>query len=349
MAYTELLSAHNLAVKTWEAGIYEEYIGMLIWAPYMGTSENATIQLKEDLMKEKGDKITFGIAGKVIGGHVTGNAKVIGNEGTMSFFDDSVTVDNDRQSVKFEDVPMSSQRAMFDILLKGKAGLKIKAKEALDDAITAELSSTTSGRVQGRYLYGAVDSNYNATHATALANIDNTADQLTVKMIGLAKRKAQIPLNGATTKMRPMQIKTGKDWEEWFCFHGHTFAIRDMTENDAAWKNAQLNLPPGSRDDSPLFKGSAFKGAYNGVLIYESDRILLESSTIQVAHNLFLGAQALAIGWAQRSKFGEEESDVGHDVTYELHEIRGLKKLAFSRSSVHNHGVVDTYSAAVAD
>jgi N4-gp56 family major capsid protein len=347
--YTEILSNHNLTVTQWEKDLYEEYIGQLMWKHYMGTSEDAIIQVKEELMRLKGDKIRFGIAGKVIGGHVTGNAKVIGNEGRMEFYDDEITVDNDRQSVKFEDVPMSNQRAMFDVLMKGKAGLKIKAREALDDGITVALSNTSEGRVQGRYLYGSADSNWNATHASALAAIDNSADKLSVRMLSIAKRKGQIPLNGATTKMRPMRVKVGKDYEEWFCFKGHSFAIRDMVDDDAAWKNAQLNIPPGSRDDSPLFKGSTFKGAWNGVLIYEYDRLLLEASTMQVAHNLLLGAQACGLAWAQRSKFGEEEADVGHDVTYELHEIRGIKKLVFSRASEHDHGVVHVFSAAQAD
>jgi Protein of unknown function (DUF4043) len=348
--YTEILSAHNLTVTQWEKELYEEYIGQLMWKNYMGTSEDAIIQVKEDLMKEKGDKIRFGIAGKVIGGHVTGNAKLKGNEGRIEFYDDLITVDNDRQGVRVEDVPMSNQRAQFNVLLKAKAGLKVKAREALDDAITVGMSDTSSGRVQGRYLYGKVDSNYNAVHATALANIDNTDDKLTASIISIAKRKAQIPLNGASTKMRPMMVKSGKDYEEWFCFKGHSFAIRDLTESDAVWKNGALNIPPRDPDDSPLFKGSTFKGAWNGVLIYEYDRLLLESSSIQVAHNLLLGAQALGIGWAQRSKFNEEEDDYGHDIGYELHEIRGVKKLVFAgRATPHDHGVVHVFTAAVAD
>ena len=347
--YTEILSAHGLTVTQWEKDIYEEYIGQLGWKHYMGTSEDAIIQVKEDLTKEKGDKLTFGIAGKMVGGHVTGNNKGIGNEGDMEFFDDQITVDNDRQVIKIEDIPMSQQRAQFNVLLKAKAALKVKAREALDDAITVGMSDNSEGKVQGRYLYGAADSNYNATHATALLAIDNTADKLTVNMISIGKRKAQIPANGATTKMRPMMVKTGKDYEEWFCFKAHPYAVRDLVDSDAAWKNAQLNIPPGNRDSSPLFKGSTFKGAWNGVLIYEYERLILESSTIQVAHNLLLGAQAFGLAWAQRSKFGEEEADLGHDVSYELHEIRGMKKLVFNRSSAHDHGITHIFSAAVAD
>ena len=186
------------------------------------------------------------------------------------------------------------------------------------------------------------------THATALQNIDNTADQLTASMISVAKRKALIPVN-ATAMVRPMRTKMGKSYEEWFCFVGHPLSIRDLTENDAAFRNAQLLLPPGNRQDSVLFQGRSFKGSWNGVLVYEFDRLSLVSSTIQCSHNFLLGAQAAAVVWGQRSKFGEEESDVGHDRTYELHEIRGISKLYFDRGTPEDHGYVHVFAAAVAD
>jgi hypothetical protein len=157
-----------------------------------------------------------------------------------------------------------------------------------------------------------------------------------------------IPVN-ATARIRPMKVKNGKSFEEWFCFVGHTYSLRDMIENDAAWRNAQLNLAPRSMD-SVIFQGSSFKGAWNGVLVYEYDRIPLVSSTIQVAHCLLLGAQAAAVVWGQRSKFKEDDTvDFGHDIAYELHEIRGMAKLAFDRASPEDHGIVHVFPAAVAD
>jgi len=243
---------------------------------------------------------------------------------------------------------MSKKRTGFDLLNQGREALDEIFHEDLDDAITDGLTDTSVGRVRGRYLYGSKDSNWNATHATALQAIDNTDDKLTVDMVSIAKRKALIPVN-ALTKMRPMRVKTGKDFEQWFCLKIHTYAARDLTTHDAVWRNAQLNIPPGDRDDSPLFKGSAFKGGYDGVLYYEYDRLPLITSTIQVAHNLLLGAQAAAVVWGQRAKFASEEDDYGHDIGYELHEIRGVKKLVFSRSTPEDHGVVNVFSAAMAD
>jgi hypothetical protein len=84
-------------------------------------------------------------------------------------------------------------------------------------------------------------------------------------------------------------------------------------------------------------------------MVYENERLPLISSTVQCTENLLLGAQAAAVCWGQRSKFNEEEADFGHDVSYELHEIRGIEKLVFNRSTEEDHGVVHVFSAAVAD
>lgn len=348
MAYTEILTADGLTAEQWDNDIFAEYIGMLWWKNLMGTSTNAIIQVKEDLVKKPGDAITIGLRGLMSGGKVTGNSKAIGNEGSVSFFNQRIVIDNVRRAIKFEDVPMTQKRVGFDVLMQGREALEEMFQLDLDNDITTALTDTTAGRVQGRYLYGAVDSNYNATHATALTAIDNTNDQLTTGMIEVAKRKALIVSN-ATAKVRPMRIVNGKNYEEWFVLVAHPLALRDMIKNDGAWTNAQLNIPPQSNSNSPLFTGTSFKGSWNGVLIYEYERIQLVSSTIQCAHNLMLGAQAGAVVWGQRSKFSEEEADFGHDISYELHEIRGIAKLVFNRATQEDQGVIHVFSAAVAD
>lgn len=347
MAYIEILTDNGLTEEQWDNDLFAEYIGQLWWKNLMGTSTGAIIQVKEELMKQPGDAITIGLRGKMQGGHVTGNSKAKDNEGRVIFYNQRIVIDNDRQVIKFEDIPMSQQRVGFDLLSQGKEALIEKSMEQLDDDITTEMSTTTS-RVQGRYLYGAVDSNWDATHATALANVDNAADQLTSDMIDVAQRKALIPVN-ATLKMRPMRIKTGKNFEEWFIFVSHTFSIRDLVNSDAAFRNAQLLLPPTANRDSVLYTGNSFKGSWNGTLIYSYDRIALVASTIQVSHSLLLGAQAFGLVWGQRSKFSEEPADLGHDVSFEAHEIRGMEKLEFNLDTPEDHGIVHVFPAAVAD
>lgn len=348
MAYTEILTSHGLTQTQWDNMIFQEYLGQVWWSHLMGTSTDAIIQVKEDLTKKKGDAIVFGLRGQLVGGHVTGNNKGLGNEGKVDFYNQTITVDNVRDLVKFEDVPMSQQRTGFDVLQQGREALVEMARIRYEDQVTTA-ATTTTNRVRGRYLYGALDSNWNATHATALQNIDNVADQLTLAMIQIAKRKALVPVN-ATARIRPMKVKSGMRFEEWFTFVGHTYAIRDLTKNDAAWKNEKLNLPPGGDNNAnTLFTGSSFKGASDGILVYEYERLPLVSSTIQCAHNLLLGAQAVLAGWAQRSKFGEEWQDLGHDVSYEIHDIRSVDKAVFNRATPEDHGIVHVFSAAVAD
>ncbi len=347
MAYTEILTGHGLTAEQWEDVIFKEYIGMLATKRFIGTSSDSIIQAKEDLVKKAGDAITIGLRGRVVGGLVTGNSKAIGNEGSLEFYSQRITIDNVRRAVKMEDVPMSQKRVMFNVLTEAKEALEEEFAVDFDDDVVEALTDTASGRVRGRYLYGAADSNWNATHATALTNIDNTSDKLTTAMISIAKRKGII-LSNATAKVRPTRVKNGKESEQWYVLWAHTLSLRDLMDSDAAWKNAQLNLTPRG-GESTMFNGNAFKGAWNGVLVYENERLPLVSSTIQVSHNLLLGAQAAAVVWGQRAKFNEDESDFGHDVSYELHEIRGLSKLVFDRSTQEDNGVIHLFAAAVAD
>ena len=348
MAYVEILTDNGLTVEQWDSDLFEEYLGQLWWKNLMGTSEESVIQVKEDLTKSPGDAITVGLMGEMQGGKVTGNSKGKGNEGRVDFFNQRIVVDNVRYLIKIEDVPMTQKRVGFDVLQKAKRALVTKSRLGLEDDITTALTTIGAERVRGRYLYGAADSNWNASHTTALTAIDGTNDVLTAAMIDIAKRKATIPVN-ATAKIRPMMVKVGKNFEEWFVFVGHTYAIRDLVNSDAAFRNAQLLLPPNANRDSVLFSGSSFKGSWNGVLIYEYENLPLIASTIQCAHNLLLGAQAAAVVWGQRSKFGEEEEDLGHDRIYETHEIREESKLIFSRSTTEDNGLVNLLSAAVAD
>ena len=355
MAYIEVLEADGLTAEQWDSMLFEEYIGQMWWKNVMGASGDSIVQVNEDLTGKPGSAVTLALRGLMEGGKVTGNSTGIGNEGTLPLRNFRIVVDNVRHLIRVEDIPMTQQRTTFNVLMAAKDALNEKNSLDLDEAITIALSDVTTGRVRGRYLYGAADSNWNATHATALTNIDNTDDQLTLDIINIAKRKARntTGANLASSRVRPMRIKNGKNFEEWFMFVGQDLAIRDMIKNDAAFNNRHLLIPPQSNASSPLFTGSSFKGNAEGVLLYEYERLDLISSTIQTAHNLLLGAQAGVVAWAQRPKFGEEFSDLRHKVTYETHEIRGVGKVIWDRTTEggtnEDGGVVHVFTAAVAD
>lgn len=355
MAYTEVLTTHDLTAEQWETGIAAEYLQQVWFAHIMGESSDMPVQVKMDLNKKSGDAITLGIRSQLKGGHITGRSKGVGNEGRVDFYGQRITIDNDRQVVKVEDVPMTQKRVPWDVLMQVREALVDQSKQQLENDIMTALCDTATGRVRGRYLYGTADSNWSATHTTALTNVDNTSDQLTTSMLDIAKRKALIPVN-ATAKIRPMKVQVGQSFQEWFISVHHPYSIRDMIVGDASWKNAQLNVPPmATNNQHVLYTGASFKGSWNGVLIYEWDRVPLVASTIQVGHGLLLGAQAGAVVWGQTSKFNEDTiQDLGHDYVAELHEIRGISKIVYNRLSVsgetnEDNGAVHVFAAAVAD
>ena len=125
-----------------------------------------------------------------------------------------------------------------------------------------------------------------------------------------------------------------------------------------SWRDNLLNLTPRmvtSSSTSPIFSGSHFKGAIDGVLVYSHDGLDLTldgNGSSQIAHNLLLGAQAAAVVWAQRAKFKEEPADFGHDVSYELHEIREEASLVFNSTdggSAEDNGIIHLFASALAD
>lgn len=351
-SYVEILNSHGITQTQWDTKVHFEYLRKLFWFLFMGKDESAIIQVKTRLQKGKGDTIIFELVGELEGGTVTGNTTGRGNEGSFSIFTDSVTIDNVRHLVRLDDIPMSTQRSGLDLLNLAKSRLTTKQKFYVDDKITAILSSRTTGRVQGRYLYGKLDSNWDVTHATALANVDNTDDQLTLKVISIAKRKAKYPGAADLPKIMPTMVEgNAKRLNEWFMYVGHGLSMRDLVENDATFVNRQLNIPPEANSNNPLYTGSSFKGSHDGVLIHEYDGILLEanSNSVQCAHNFLLGAQAAAWAIGQGVKYHQEEIDHGHSLSAEVHEIFGIEKLVFNTDNAEDHGVVHSYVAAVSD
>ena len=366
MAYTEILTSGNSAVvsqEEWSDTCHREYTGKLMMKWLMNTGENSVIRVREDLTKKAGDAITERYASAQSGGTVRGNAEGVGNEGSNSYFAQRFIVDNIRNLHKIVDVPMTEKRVSFSVKEEAKWALTQKHAAVFDDDMIAMLCDTGAGRVRGRYLYGAADSNWDATHATALTAIDGTNDMLTASMIDIAKRKAVIKGTGVSQKIMPTRIQNGKNYEEWFIFLGHTYAIRDLVNSDAIFRNNQLLLPVRANSDSIYFTGSHFKGSWNGVLIYENDRLPLVSSTIQVAHNVLLGAKAGVVAWGQRTKFTDDQTanagnDLGHNYIAELHDIRNklvtgannnLKSVYNDGTNSHDYGLVNVFSAAVAD
>ena len=310
----------------------------------MGNGSNNIIQVKEELTKASGDAITVQLRSKLTGAGVTGDTALKGNEEDLIFYDQKLTVDTLRHGVMLRG-EMSEKRTAFDLRNQAKEALVDWASEKLKTDIITALTDTSSGRVQARYLYGATDANYDGTHTTALANVDGTNDKLTTDMISRAKRKAMLD---GDRKVRPYTYKNGNKVEEIYVMFAHPYAVRDLLQ-DQAFKDVNTYIPT-SFGDSVLVHGQRYKGMWDGVMIFECDEmpILTDAgaASIEVAHNVLCGAQAVAVAWGKRTNYKEDVDDYGHENGFAIDEIRGVDKLVFN--SV-DHGVVHVFSAGEAD
>jgi len=337
-------TTHGVSAEQWSSEVFGEYLGQNPFFNFMGENSNAIIQVKEELTKAPGDAITVQLRAKLSGAGVTGDTALKGNEEDLVFYDQKISVDTLRHAVMLRG-EMSEKRVAFDLRNQAREALVDWASDKLRTDVVTALTDTSVGRDQSRYLYGATDANYNATHATALSAVDATADKLTTSMISIAKRKA---LLDGTRKVRPFTMKNGNKVEEIYVLFAHSYAVRDLLE-DQAFKDVNTYIPS-TFGDSVLVHGQRYKGMWDGVMIFECEEMPVLAgageTAIDVAHNVLCGAQAVSVAWGKRTNYKEDSDDYGHENGFAIDEIRGIQKLVFNNI---DHGVVNVFSAAVAD
>lgn len=336
-------TTHGVSAEQWSGEVFGEYLAQNPFYTFMGGSSHNIIQVKEELTKAPGDAITVQLRAKLTGAGVTGGTALKGAEEDLVFYDQRLGVDTLRHAVMLRG-EMSEKRVAFDLRNQAREALVDWATDKLRKDVVAALTDTSVGRDRSRYLYGVSDANWNATHATALGNVDGTNDKLTTVAISRAKRKAL--LEGGR-KVRPFLLKAGDKVEEVYVLFAHPYAVRDLLADDD-FKALNTYIPT-TLGESVLVHGQRYKGMWDGVMIFETEMPLLAdagASSIDVAHNVLCGAQACAVAWGKRTNYKEDVDDYGHQNGFAIDEIRGVSKLVFNDI---DHGVVNVFSAAVAD
>lgn len=360
MADTGLSTSHAVTEKQYSSDAFEQYLSILAASKYMGGDSNAIIHVKEDLVKGKGDALTFNLISSLTGSGVTGDSTLEGNEESLSVYGHQVTLQQYRNAVR-EEGQLSSKRYPFDIADKFKPALLNWKAQSDEDRIFEALSSK-NGTVYGaasetvrdawtlansdRVLFGATTGNNAASdHSACLSEVDSTTDVLNTAHLGLVKRIAKM----ANPKIRPIRLGNGSGTEVYVYF-AHPYSTRDL-KADSAWRDAQQHgMPRGL--DNPIFTGAI--GMYDGVIVVETDKILLldnvGASSIDVAMNFLCGAQAVL--WAQggidgmQMKLTESVFDYENQLGCAVASMYGVAKAIFNSK---DHGVVTSYVSGVAD
>ena len=385
MAMTTVQTNNKLVVYTKE--INREFVRENLFSPYMGTALNAIIRIRQEL-KAGGEQMNIPLVTK-LNGQGVGSGTLVGNEEKIDNYGMRVWIDWARHAIATKKSEQHKDSA--DIFGEAKPLLSDWGKErqrndlieafmALpSESAPAGLNSDLGDTVNGiryevasaaqrntwnqdnsdRVLYGSAVGNYNATHATALANIDTTNDKLSAAVVSLAKRRA---LN-SNPKIRP--FKTADGYEYYVMFAG-TNAFRDLKLDPvivAANKDARAREGNGM-DRNPLFQDGDL--IYDGVIIRQVPEIsdyttnvwtsLLTAgnSSSRVEPVFLCGQQAAVLAWGQMAKptFRKEDdygfiTGTGTEMAYGVSKM--FKKHPMDGTALKQWGVVTVFVSAAAD
>lgn len=377
MAETFLASASEK--QKWITQFLAEYVRASRFSPYMGRSPTNIIFAKYELQNEAGKAINMPLITRLKGDGVTGSDILDGQEEELGNFNCPITIDWRRNGVR---VPKSTQfKTEIDLLNAARDMLKQWEGEKLrDDIIQALLSiviaDTSASQINGgatvnmvsststqrntyatnnsdRLLFGLLVSNYSATFATALGNLDTTNDKCTAASMSLAKRLAK----AADPHIRPYQLNDAKGEEFYVCFHGaRTF--RDLKGDSTM---TQANREARAREGNAMDRNPIFQDGdliYDGLIhreVPEVDAACTASGVLDAAgassadtRPVFVcGQQAVGIAWGQEpTPRTDNLKDYQFRPGVAIEELMGVKKMCFNN---HQHGVLTAFFAAAAD
>lgn len=350
----------GLTVQQWDERYFTEYLHKNWFKQFMGTGSSKMIQVKEDLTKKPGDAVTFSLVNRLTGTAKGASEALEGAEEDAVLRSFLVRVREYAHAVRFkkfeaQKTAIDLRQAHKDVLMDWNMELDrnniIDAMMSINGTLFASADATARNAWlvdnADRVLFGAAKSNaVSGVHATALAEIDNTADKLTPAAISLMKRIAL----GANPKIRPFKARSSIGDTDAFVLFAHPLHVRDLAL-DSTFVSA--NREARNRGmDNPLFSGADYM--WENVAIYTIEDIPLVSSTVQVAPAFFCGAQALGIAWSMRPETVEEDFDYKRAVGLAIKQWYKVEKLRFGTGTVDtdnykDNGIVTGWFAAVGD
>lgn len=367
MATTEVLS--GLELTKWRRDFIREYVRDSGFSTYMGDSPMDIIHVVNDL-KTDGYTIRVPLVGRLQGGGVSGNTALAGAEEALDQYYQDIYWEfyrNAVQATKKEKKKTATEfMAVARPLLREWAAEVIKYQiiESFHKMSGGELYSAADATAKNlwtvnnvdRVLFGSTVANYSATHATALANIDNTDDKLTPAVGSLAKFRART----ANPHIRP--FKTGTQGREFYVMFCHPLCFRDL-KRDSTMTAANRDARPRDVDANPLFQDGDL--IYDGVIYREIPEFYTArqgtgtnsettiSSSIVVGANFLCGAQALAYVNKQAAMpTSKKEDDYGFVDGVGIEMAHGINKLRWNNGANgalnKDVGIVTVYAAAVA-
>jgi len=111
-----------LAVRVWAKKLFQEALKATAFRPFIGDSTSSIIQMKNELTKSAGSRITVGLRMQLVGSGVSGDSTLEGNEEALQTYADDLYIDQLRHAVKNAG-RMSDQRITFSVREEARVAL----------------------------------------------------------------------------------------------------------------------------------------------------------------------------------------------------------------------------------
>jgi N4-gp56 family major capsid protein len=334
MATTDYPVNSPLAVKRWSAELMKEALKRTHALKFMGKGSNAVVQIKTEVNKAAGDRITFGIRQQLSGAGISGDGTLEGNEEALETYTQNVVIDQLRHAVRSSG-KMSEQRVPFSVRDEARDGLADWWADRMDTWFFNQIcgnASVTDLRYTGHNAATAPDTDHvvfpSTGSPTTEASLSATTQGMTLTQIDIAVERAKTAKNA----MRPVRI--GADDYLVAFFHPYQVTQLRTNTNTGQWLDIQkAALSGGNITKNPIFTGAL--GVYNGVILHESTRI--PNTTGNVRRAVLCGAQAAMIAFGRGSNqnvysWVEELFDYKNQLGVAAGCIAGLVKTRYNGS-----------------
>ena len=370
MSDTESIAA--LRPKIWQKELYQDVMDGLYFMKngMMGTDSNNIIQIKDELTKEVGDTVTFGLTAKLTGAGVDGDNELEGNEEAISAYSDSVAINQKRFGVRLKGI-LDEQTNAYDMRMDAKNKLTIRLQEFIERQFFLKLGGVRNALLTDvAGLAVAVDclwsnspavipqadeaAGFGARYLCAdyAAGTDSleTTDLITPAIISRARVKAQT----ASPKLIPLRYE-GKNYYVLFIHPYQAFDLKNNQTFAQAQREAQVR-----GDANPIFTGAL--GIWDGVIIHECEYVpFLDVSVagysfegdavgtqcaVDACRALLCGAQAGAFAKAKNPNgWVEKTFDYSNKTGFATGLIGGIQKVSFNSKE---YGVIAIDTAITA-
>lgn len=337
MAATNFGINHPLAVKLWSEKLYREALKETYIGKFIGNTSSSLIQLLTDTQKGSGDKITFGLRMQLNQAGVSGDSTLEGNEEALSFYNDSIFIDQLRNAVRSQG-RMSEQRVPYNMREESMMALKDWMSNAMDtgffNQICGNTGETDTKKTGMQAAVAPTTLIVGGGHSTEASLSATTTHAITLRDLDIAVARAKV----ASPVFKPLRIK-GEDYYVAFVHPYQTYQLRGQTSS-GQWADIQkAAIQGGNISGNPIFTGAL--GVYNGVVLHESSRIPNVVGTpnsgavTDFRRGAFCGAQVAAIAFGQdsgpnRTTWNEKMFDFGNQLGVAAGVIWGLKKSVFN-------------------